>query len=109
MNRAGKIDVSALPKPDPKEKAKQDNIIPFGPVETQLVSIISDILSLEPEVIGADSNIFTELGATSLSSVRIVEAFNAEFDPPISVALLFKFGTIRALANHVSSKVNGKF
>ncbi len=70
----------------------------------QLVELISNVLNIPPNEIGADSNIFTELGATSLTSVRIVEAFNSEFDPPITVADLFKFSTIKGLANQVACK-----
>jgi amino acid adenylation domain-containing protein len=104
----GKIDRKALPEPGLKPGEKY--VAPRDDIEKKLVSLYTDILldryqgaSSFPEArIGIDDNFF-ELGGHSLKAIILVSKIHKELNVRLSLAVIFRIPTIRALALHIES------
>ncbi|MCP5108403.1 MAG: AMP-binding protein, partial [bacterium] len=92
----GKVDRRALPAPDMKPEGNY--IAPRNEIEEKLVEIWSNVLVIEKNIIGIDSNFF-ELGGHSLKATILVVKLHKEFDVKIPIAKLFNTPTIRELAS----------
>ncbi len=94
----GKIDRTALPKP---ETFVGDNFIaPENPLEEELVEIWAGVLGIEKNCISVNVNLF-ELGATSLKIINVTNKVREFYKKDIRVVTLFRYNTIRALAQHL--------
>lgn len=97
----GKLNRSALPEPeittsDTYQAASNE-------VEAKLVEIWSEILSLEADKIGVNSNFF-ELGGHSIRIIELKNKVNEHFNSDFSVAAMFRLTTISKIADHI---ING--
>jgi thioesterase domain-containing protein/acyl carrier protein len=98
----GKIDRLALPHLE--SIAGEDRYIaPGNDTEKRLVSIWKEILGVER--IGIRDNFF-ELGGHSLLAVRLFSRIQEEFGQSLPLLLLFKEGTVEAIAQSLTSKEN---
>ncbi|WP_343691143.1 amino acid adenylation domain-containing protein [Chitinophaga sp.] len=93
----GKIDRQALPVPDSQPERASVVLSARDEVESTMVSIIAELLGRDPATISIDDNFF-DLGATSLTMVKLVNAFTARFNKPLNVVTLFRYPNIRLLA-----------
>lgn len=91
---SGKVDRLALPHPE-KRNAQSNFLAPRNDVEKRLVAIWKEILGVEK--IGIRDNFF-ELGGHSLLAVRLFSRITDEFGRSLPLFLLFKDGTVEALA-----------
>ncbi len=101
ITTAGKIDRKALPKPGALTPA-DDYIPPEGEIEETLVNIWSEVLGLEKERIGAGTHFFHS-GGHSLKGTILLARVYEELNLKIPLAELFKYPTIRGLANVIGS------
>jgi tyrocidine synthetase-3 len=92
----GKIDRKALPKPG-SAIGTGEYTAPRGEIEETLVEIWSDILGLDEELIGIDSDFF-ELGGHSLSGTELLAKIHKALDIKLALLDLFRLPTIRELA-----------
>jgi amino acid adenylation domain-containing protein len=91
LNANGKIDRRALPAPDLQRDATLPFTAPTTPQELQVAAVWCEILGLEQ--VGIDDNFF-DVGGESFKAIRVVR----KLDPAMSVMTLFKYPTIRELA-----------
>jgi amino acid adenylation domain-containing protein len=98
----GKIDLRALPKPE-TDQLRPDSVAPRNDIEKRLATIWKDVLELKQ--VGIRDNFF-ELGGHSLLAVRLFTQIQQEFGKSLPLLLLFKEGTIEALANSLASNEN---
>ncbi|HLP48669.1 MAG TPA: condensation domain-containing protein, partial [Candidatus Kapabacteria bacterium] len=94
----GKIDTKALPKHE--IKIARDGIIPLNAMEEKLIELWGEILGIEENVIGMDSNFF-ELGGHSLKVMTLLARIHREFDVRVPLAEMFKAPTIRKLSRYI--------
>ena len=99
LTPSGKLDRGALPAPT------SDHLLPAGPLtpprtelERTLAALWQDVLGL-PNV-GRDDNFF-DLGGHSLLLIRLQGQLRAALGREVPVADLFRFTTVRALAEHL--------
>ncbi|UII31962.1 amino acid adenylation domain-containing protein [Fulvivirga ulvae] len=97
----GKLNRSALPEPeittsDTYQAASNE-------VEAKLVEIWSEILGLDADKIGVNSNFF-ELGGHSIRIIELKNKVNEYFNSDFSVASMFRLTTISKIADHI---ING--
>ncbi len=90
----GKIDRKALPGPE--IKAGDEYIAPRNELEEKLAQIWSEVLGIEKEVIGIDSNFF-DLGGQSLNATIMAGKIHKEFNVSVSLAEIFKTPTINGI------------
>jgi tyrocidine synthetase-3 len=100
LNLNGKLDRKALPEPD--AAVPGDYVGPGNPLQEHLATIWSDVLNIEKNRIGIDSNFF-EIGGHSLKATVLLSKIHKEMNVKVHLADIFKFATIRQLAAYVES------
>jgi amino acid adenylation domain-containing protein len=96
----GKVDRTALPRPDKdRPTLSQPYIAPQGSVEQLLVEIWESILQVRP--VGTRDNFF-DLGGDSLAGSRVISRIIREFHLELPVKALFLAPTVGELAAIVS-------
>lgn len=95
----GKIDRNALPKPEGQGELAADER-PLEGVEELLAGLWTAVLGLER--IGREQNFF-ELGGHSLLVVQLQRDLERELERQISLTDLYRFPTIRGLADHLEA------
>jgi amino acid adenylation domain-containing protein len=95
-----KIDRCALPHPEIRE-SPEHYLAPRNDVEIRLVSIWKEVL--DAERVGVKDNFF-EIGGHSLLAVRLCARIQEEFGQSLPLVLLFKDGTVEALAVALSQR-----
>jgi amino acid adenylation domain-containing protein len=95
LTRNGKINRKALP--DPAFSAKDGYTAPRNHVENKLVHIWAEVLNIDPDVIGIDSNFF-DLGGHSLRATMLVSKVQKEMEFKIPITGFFDSPTIRGLS-----------
>lgn len=103
LNKNGKVDRAALPRPD---TARRDPATPYVPAQNPQQVLIRDIWAeaLETERIGIDDE-FLDLGGNSLRAMQIVSRLRQVFDADLSVRTLFDSPTVRRLAQAVEEAI----
>ncbi|HLP47788.1 MAG TPA: amino acid adenylation domain-containing protein [Candidatus Kapabacteria bacterium] len=103
----GKVDRNALPEPE--IDAGEEYIPPRNELERKLIGLWADVLGVEPELIGIDSNFF-DLGGHSLSATVLVSRIHKEFNIKLPLKELFKSSTVRLLGDVLKeSRVKEEF
>jgi amino acid adenylation domain-containing protein len=102
----GKVDMKALPEPE--TKAETMYIAPRDKTEKKLVEIWSEILGVEAELIGIDSNFF-ELGGHSLSGTVLTAKIHKAFDAKLALVDLFRLPTVRELSQVIDKLMKIEF
>jgi len=85
-----------------KKKEREVLIPPRGPYQEKLAEIWSEILNVEKERIGIDSNFF-KLGGHSLKASRLVMRIQRDFEVKIPLTAVFAAPFIRALAREIAA------
>jgi amino acid adenylation domain-containing protein len=101
LNPNGKVDRKNLPAPNQNRYLTDEFIAPHTEAEIKIAHIWCEILSL-PKV-GIDDNFF-DLGGESFKAIRVVRAMSQSFGQNISVMQIFKFPTIRELAQQYAEQ-----
>jgi amino acid adenylation domain-containing protein len=96
----GKIDRKALP--DPEIETVDDGIAPRNEIEEKLAAIWSDVLEIEKERIGINSNFF-ELGGHSLKATIMAAKVHKELNVKLPVGEIFKTPTISDLSSFINA------
>ncbi|PFZ09662.1 hypothetical protein COL63_21810 [Bacillus pseudomycoides] len=100
---SGKIDRSALPNPSAvyhKETKEIDNSL--NEEQAFIKQIWSSIL--KNDLIGIDDNFF-EIGGSSLGVIRMFEYIDEKYPGKLTVADIFSYKTIKAIAEKLSEKI----
>jgi len=102
----GKVDRKALPAP---EKGSTRTAAAYAPptegVETQIAAVWTELLSVER--VGLDDNFF-DLGGHSLLTVQLQRRLKDVLARPLALTDLFRFPTIRSLAEFLSGDGTSK-
>jgi amino acid adenylation domain-containing protein len=106
LNPAGKVNRQALPKPEPK--AGEEYIAPRNAVEKRLADIWSEVLGIEKNIIGIDTNFFS-MGGHSLKATILATKIHKELDVKIPLAEVFKNPHIRGLAEYINGTVRDEY
>jgi amino acid adenylation domain-containing protein len=102
----GKVDRKSLPEPGMEVK---ENLTPArNEVEKKLVEIWAQVLRVEKESIGIDSDFF-KLGGHSLKATMLLSAIHKGLDVKIPLAKLFSASTIRELSRCLGTAAEDKF
>ncbi|UCH93961.1 MAG: amino acid adenylation domain-containing protein [Candidatus Aminicenantes bacterium] len=98
----GKIDRKAFPEPGPGI-GPVAYAAPRDETEEKLASIWAEILGIEKDIIGIDSNFF-ELGGHSIKATRLISRIYKELNEKVPLAEVFKTSTIRGLSEYMRGK-----
>nr|WP_295871849.1 non-ribosomal peptide synthetase [uncultured Chitinophaga sp.] len=96
----GKVNKDALPKPG--AHAVKGYKAPVGSIEIKLTEIWSEILKLDKNLIGVNSNFF-ELGGHSLRAARLVNCIFREFNVDIPLREIFRHQQISGISRLVQN------
>lgn len=95
LNPNGKVDRKALPLPEyGRSTTEAEFVAPRTPLETEIAAIWASVLEIEQ--VSIDDNFF-DLGGESFKAIRVVR----QIGDAISIMDLFKYPTIRELADHL--------
>jgi surfactin family lipopeptide synthetase A len=94
----GKVDRRALPKPEPT--AYESYTPPRNKTEEELAALWAEVLGIEKESIGIDSNFFS-LGGHSLKGVKLIARIHKKLNVIIPISQIFKDLSIRKLAKYI--------
>ena len=94
----GKIDRKVLPEPD--IKLLDDYIAPGNEEEKKLVEIWSEVLGIEKDIIGIDSNFF-ELGGHSVKAMTAISKIEKTMKVKLPMSEFFKMPTIMGQAKYI--------
>ncbi|MCU0287504.1 MAG: condensation domain-containing protein, partial [Acidobacteria bacterium] len=106
LTQHGKLDRGALPSPQYQKEASY--IAPRDDVEKELVNIWSEVLGVEKDIIGIDTNFF-ELGGHSLKGTIVSLNIYKKFNVRMSLAQFFEGNTIRQIAAFIKKAVKDNF
>ena len=95
----GKIQQKALPLP--QVNAGTTYAPPGSEIETKLVEIWSEILSIKKEIIGIHDDFF-QIGGQSLKATMLAAKIHEVFDVDIPIGEIFKTPTIKEIAQLIS-------
>ena len=96
LMRNGKVDLRALPEPEPGRDMARDNFVaPILPVQQQLAQIWEELLDVRP--IGIGDNFF-DLGGHSLLAMRLIERMTQVCGKRLPLSTLYAGATIADLA-----------
>lgn len=95
----GKIDRKALPAPRDVAQRTQPVVAPSTPLETILATAWTEVLGVAE--IGTEDNFF-DAGGHSLLVVQLHRILLERIERPLSLVDLYRFPTIRSLADHLS-------
>ncbi|MBM4336799.1 MAG: LLM class flavin-dependent oxidoreductase [Deltaproteobacteria bacterium] len=97
----GKIDRKRLPAPEQhKPRMQAPFVAPQNPLEGMIAGVWRDVLKLE--TVGAEDNFF-DLGGHSLLVVQVHRKLREQVPQPLSLTDLYRFPTIRSLAEFLGS------
>jgi amino acid adenylation domain-containing protein len=99
LTPGGKVDRRALPAPEEARGEAEDLVLPRSQVEHAIAAIWREVLRLEQ--VGVHENFF-DLGGHSLLLVRVHNRLQKALDQDITVLDLFKYPTIRLLAEYIA-------
>ena len=105
LTLSGKVDRQALPLPETGAYPVHQ-LAPRNNTETRLVSIWKEVLGIEQ--VGVLDNFF-ELGGHSLLAVRLFASIKEEFGFSLPLQILFKEGTVEALADALRNFDNSSY
>ncbi|MCP4152258.1 MAG: hypothetical protein GY757_31260, partial [bacterium] len=94
----GKLDHRALPQPE--ITVKSDYTGPGNAVEEKLVDIWSEILHIEKDTIGIDTNFF-QLGGHSLKATVMIAKIENEFEVNVPLTMVFQTPTVRNVSRYI--------
>jgi iturin family lipopeptide synthetase C len=97
----GKLDYKALP--DPKLRSIENTSRPNNQTQKELVSIWAELLAIDEEKIGVNTNFF-EIGGNSLKIMKMVDMINGHFNVEITVAKVFACPVISLLAEFLNTE-----
>jgi tyrocidine synthetase-3 len=100
LNPNGKIDHKALPEPE--IEVGDDYTPPRTEIEKKLTQIWSEILEIEQNLIGINSNFF-KIGGHSLKAARLTARIDKELKVKVPMAEIFRTLSIRGLAKFIES------
>jgi non-ribosomal peptide synthetase component F/acyl carrier protein len=95
----GKVNRKALPEPADESAARPNYNPPVTHIEKVVASIWQDVLGRE---ISIDDHFF-EIGGHSLKAVQIVSRIRRDLEINATLAQLFNFDTVRALAHDLTN------
>jgi acyl carrier protein len=97
----GKLDRKALPAPEVDSYSTRCYEPPEDETEQKIAGIWQDVLNFTP--VGRDDNFF-DLGGNSIRLMSVHSRLRQAFDKDISMVDLFRFATVRALAQNLAGK-----
>ncbi|MCP5052750.1 MAG: AMP-binding protein, partial [bacterium] len=98
LTPTGKVDRKMLPEPEISRE--QDYIAPRDDVEQRLARIWSDILEVEEDVIGINSDFF-QLGGFSWKATMLISRMHHDFNVKVPLTEIFRTPTIQELSGHI--------
>ncbi|RKI58436.1 amino acid adenylation domain-containing protein, partial [Corallococcus sp. AB049A] len=100
LNPSGKVDRKALPAPDAASTGRQGRFVePSHPLEQRLAPLFARELGTDR--VGAQDHLFEELGATSLTVVRLAARLREELQREVPVVWLFEHPTLAGLVERL--------
>lgn len=101
LTRNGKVDRTALPRPDEMNTVRDDlGVAPGTPVQERMTTLVAHTLNLKPERVGIDDNFFL-LGGHSLLGTQVIALVADAFDVELTLRSLFDAPTVRQLSAEV--------
>ncbi|MBP6918091.1 MAG: amino acid adenylation domain-containing protein [Legionellaceae bacterium] len=101
LTLSGKLDVNALP--DVNFEAEKI-IVPRDSIEEKIAQIWADILNLNVEKIGIETNFF-DLGGNSILAIRFITQLKKHLDfSHCKISDIFKYPSIKAFSDFLSNK-----
>jgi amino acid adenylation domain-containing protein len=100
LTENGKVNRKQLPEPE--INSEEEYIPPRDEVDEKLIQIWEEVLEIEKERIGIDSDFFA-LGGHSLRATIVVSMVHKTFDVKIPLVEIFKTSTIRELSDYIKT------
>jgi amino acid adenylation domain-containing protein len=97
----GKVDRNTLVSYGSQLKTGGEYAAPGNKTEKKLVSIWKEALELDE--VGIDDNFFT-IGGNSILTIKVINKVKKVFNSDVSVAVMFRFLTIRSFAAYLDQK-----
>jgi acyl carrier protein len=102
----GKVHRQALPFPERKKEAEY--IAPVTTTEKKLAKIWSEVLDVDEDVIGINTNFF-QLGGHSLKAMKLAAQIYKEFNQKIPLTKIFSDPTIKKLVLFINNAEENLF
>jgi amino acid adenylation domain-containing protein len=100
LNSNGKLDKTALPRPEEATERQSEYIPPRNDVDRQIIAIWEEVL--ERSGIGVRDNFF-DLGGHSLKATRVISRIHEMYGIKIDLKNLFIDPTVEHLSNYVET------
>ncbi|MEE8583435.1 MAG: amino acid adenylation domain-containing protein, partial [Acidobacteriota bacterium] len=98
MTPAGKVDIRALPSPDPASQRRHEFVAPRNLTEARLAKVWQEVLGASQ--VGVYDNFF-ELGGHSLMATQVLSRIRQAFEMDLPLRILFESPTVARLAGRI--------
>ncbi|MGD2090547.1 MAG: AMP-binding protein, partial [Candidatus Aminicenantes bacterium] len=102
----GKIDRKALP--EPQWEASETYVAPRNPLEEKVVELWAQVLEIEKDIIGIDSNFF-ELGGDSLTGTILVSQIHKALNVKVPFPEIFRKPQVRLLCQYIRQLAEDRY
>jgi len=102
----GKVDDKSLPEPEINVEAEY--IAPRSELEEKLAATWSEVLEIEKDLIGIDTNFF-EIGGNSLRATVLAAKIRKALDVEVPLSTIFRIPFIRELSKYIKEANKTKF
>ncbi|MCP4153387.1 MAG: non-ribosomal peptide synthetase, partial [bacterium] len=106
LNVNGKVDKKRLPPPE--IEMGDAYTPPENELEKKITDIWADVLKLDKDKIGTESNFF-EIGGHSLKATRLVSKMHQELNVKVPLSEIFRISTVKALSQYVAGAVEKEY
>ncbi len=96
LNQNQKVNKRALPKPERKAVAQEEQHVPMNVLEKQLHSMVSDIVGHQDFGV---TTILGYAGLTSITAIRLAVLMSKRFGVTLDAKALVKTGTLQSIEN----------
>eukprot|EP00927_Polykrikos_kofoidii_P030667 TRINITY_DN26395_c0_g1_i1.p1 TRINITY_DN26395_c0_g1~~TRINITY_DN26395_c0_g1_i1.p1 ORF type:complete len:2324 (-),score=348.81 TRINITY_DN26395_c0_g1_i1:181-6945(-) len=101
LNKNGKLDRAALPRPEVGRESKEDQLPLETPTQTWVAGELRKVLSIPADQVISRSHNFFDMGGSSLTAALVIRRLNERNGCHVSVTTLFENQTIEALARAI--------
>ncbi|MGD2085118.1 MAG: amino acid adenylation domain-containing protein [Candidatus Aminicenantes bacterium] len=102
----GKVDRKALPEPGIQKN--EEHAVPTNNIEEKMVEIWSEVLGIETDLIGIDTDFFL-LGGHSLKTMKLVSRIHKVLNTKVPLVEVFRTPTVRELSKYIKSAARGEY
>ncbi|PJD93752.1 MAG: hypothetical protein CK424_01590 [Legionella sp.] len=101
ITNTGKVDKKMLIGLNLKHITYTEYESPTSLLQNKIISIYAEILHIDPQLIGVNSEFF-DLGGNSISALSLIRTLNDQFHVKLNFSILYEYANVKLLSEQIS-------